>query len=104
MKASIKRFEPARAILFVAALGGIAAADPDLTIKHIPAKLQMRPKHVAQQSAPEPKADAVTAASAKATGEFRLGGHAQQARFGLTACLTCHTFETTCAQCHRGTR
>jgi len=71
MKASIKRFEPARAILFVAALGGIAAADPDLTIKHIPAKLQMRPKHVAQQSAPEPKADAVTAASAKATGEFR---------------------------------
>jgi len=36
--------------------------------------------------------------------EFRLGGHAQQARFGLTACLTCHTFETTCAQCHRGTR
>ena len=36
--------------------------------------------------------------------EFRLGGHAQQARFGLTACLTCHTYETTCAQCHRGTR
>lgn len=36
--------------------------------------------------------------------EFRLGGHAQQARFGLTACLTCHTYEDTCAQCHRGTR
>ena len=36
--------------------------------------------------------------------EFRLGGHAQQARFGLTACLTCHTFEDTCARCHRGTR
>lgn len=36
--------------------------------------------------------------------DFRQGGHAQQARFGLTACLTCHTFETTCSQCHRGTR
>lgn len=37
-------------------------------------------------------------------GEFRLGGHAEQARFGLTACLTCHTYEDTCAKCHRGTR
>lgn len=37
-------------------------------------------------------------------GEFRQGGHAEQARFGLTACLTCHTFEDTCAKCHRGTR
>jgi len=37
-------------------------------------------------------------------GEFRLGGHAAQARFGLSACLTCHTYETTCGKCHRGTR
>ena len=68
-----------KSLAVVAALGGIAAADPDLTIKHIPARLQMRPKHVAQ-SVPEktaepaaepPKADTVTAASAKATGEFR---------------------------------
>jgi hypothetical protein len=36
--------------------------------------------------------------------QFRSGGHAQQARFGLTACLTCHTFEDTCSQCHRGRR
>ena len=36
--------------------------------------------------------------------DFRDGGHAQQARFSLTACLTCHTFQTTCSQCHRGTR
>jgi hypothetical protein len=36
--------------------------------------------------------------------DFRQGGHAQLARFELTACLTCHTFETTCSQCHRGTR
>jgi len=36
--------------------------------------------------------------------DFRQGGHAEQARFGLTACLTCHTYETTCVQCHRGTR
>jgi hypothetical protein len=37
-------------------------------------------------------------------GDFRLGGHAEQARFELTACLTCHTYATTCAQCHRGGR
>lgn len=37
-------------------------------------------------------------------GEFRLGGHAEQARYGLSSCLTCHTYETTCAKCHRGTR
>jgi hypothetical protein len=37
-------------------------------------------------------------------GEFRLGGHAEQARFGLSACLTCHTYEDTCSKCHRGTR
>ena len=36
--------------------------------------------------------------------QFRLGGHAAQARFGLTACLTCHTYEQTCSQCHRGAR
>jgi hypothetical protein len=36
--------------------------------------------------------------------EFRQGGHAEQARFNLTACLTCHTYQTTCVQCHRGTR
>ena len=36
--------------------------------------------------------------------QFRLGGHAQQARFDLTGCLTCHTFEDTCSQCHRGKR
>ena len=36
--------------------------------------------------------------------EFRQGGHAEQARFGLTSCLTCHTFEDTCSKCHRGTR
>jgi cytochrome c7-like protein len=37
-------------------------------------------------------------------GAFAQGGHAEQARFNLTACLTCHTYATTCAQCHRGTR
>ncbi len=36
--------------------------------------------------------------------DFRLGGHAEQARFGLSSCLTCHTYEDTCSQCHRGTR
>jgi len=37
-------------------------------------------------------------------GDFRNGGHAEQARFGLSACLTCHTYETTCASCHRSVR
>ena len=37
-------------------------------------------------------------------GDFKLGGHAEQARFGLSACLTCHTYETTCVKCHRGAR
>jgi len=37
-------------------------------------------------------------------GEFKQGGHAEQARFGLSACMTCHTFQTTCIKCHRGTR
>ena len=36
--------------------------------------------------------------------DFRAGGHAEQARFGLTACLTCHTYEDTCSKCHRGSR
>ena len=36
--------------------------------------------------------------------EFRLGGHAQQARMNLSACLTCHTYQDTCSQCHRGAR
>jgi hypothetical protein len=37
-------------------------------------------------------------------GEFRLGGHADLARFGLSSCMTCHTYEDTCSKCHRGTR
>jgi hypothetical protein len=37
-------------------------------------------------------------------GDFRAGGHAEMARFGLSSCLTCHTYETTCAKCHRGVR
>jgi len=36
--------------------------------------------------------------------DFRLGGHAEQARFGLSSCLTCHTYEDTCSKCHRGVR
>ena len=36
--------------------------------------------------------------------DFTEGGHAAQARISLEACLTCHTYETTCARCHRGTR
>lgn len=34
-------------------------------------------------------------------GTFRLGGHAQAARFGLSSCTACHTIEDTCASCHR---
>jgi predicted CXXCH cytochrome family protein len=37
-------------------------------------------------------------------GDFRNGGHAEQARFNLSACMTCHTYESTCSSCHRGTR
>jgi hypothetical protein len=37
-------------------------------------------------------------------GEFRNGGHAEQARFALSSCLTCHTYEDTCIKCHRGVR
>ena len=37
-------------------------------------------------------------------GEFRAGGHAEQAKFGLSSCLTCHTYEDTCVKCHRGAR
>ena len=74
-----------KAIALVAALVGIASADPpsgnpDLTIKHAPARLHMRPKHVAQTAVPDqpapaatpaPPADAMTAASATATSKFR---------------------------------
>ncbi len=37
-------------------------------------------------------------------GEFRLGGHAEIARFGLSSCMACHTFEDTCSRCHRSVR
>jgi hypothetical protein len=37
-------------------------------------------------------------------GEFKLGGHAQAARFGMSTCLACHTYEDTCVKCHRGAR
>jgi hypothetical protein len=37
-------------------------------------------------------------------GDFRNGGHAEQARFGLSSCLTCHTYESTCVKCHRSVR
>ena len=37
-------------------------------------------------------------------GEFKFGGHAEAARFGITACMTCHTFQDTCSKCHRETR
>ncbi|MCG8416912.1 MAG: hypothetical protein MJE77_03075 [Proteobacteria bacterium] len=36
--------------------------------------------------------------------EFRLGGHAEVARFDLRSCFACHTFESTCSDCHRGLR
>jgi hypothetical protein len=36
--------------------------------------------------------------------EFRLGGHAEAARFDLTSCMACHTNQDTCSNCHRGTR
>lgn len=37
-------------------------------------------------------------------GEFRQGGHAELARFGLSSCMTCHSFEDTCVKCHRSVR
>jgi hypothetical protein len=37
-------------------------------------------------------------------GEFKFGGHAEAARFGMTACMTCHTYEDTCSKCHREKR
>lgn len=37
-------------------------------------------------------------------GAFRQGGHAEQARFGLTSCLTCHTYQDNCSRCHRESR
>lgn len=36
--------------------------------------------------------------------EFRRGGHADAARFLLQTCFACHTFESTCSDCHRGRR
>lgn len=36
--------------------------------------------------------------------DFKYGGHAQAARFNLTSCMSCHTYETTCAACHREQR
>jgi hypothetical protein len=36
--------------------------------------------------------------------EFRLGGHAEAARFDATSCLACHTAQSTCNDCHRGIR
>lgn len=36
--------------------------------------------------------------------EFRLGGHAQVARFDMRSCYACHTFERTCSSCHRRLR
>lgn len=35
---------------------------------------------------------------------FRLGGHAQAARFDLRSCFACHTYQDTCSNCHRGVR
>lgn len=37
-------------------------------------------------------------------GVFRNGGHAELARFALSSCMTCHTYEDTCIKCHRGVR
>jgi hypothetical protein len=37
-------------------------------------------------------------------GDFRLGGHAEAARYDLRSCFACHTFEATCSQCHRSVR
>ena len=37
-------------------------------------------------------------------GQFRLGGHAEIARFDTRSCFACHTFEATCSQCHRSKR
>ena len=36
--------------------------------------------------------------------DFRLGGHAEVARFDLRSCFACHTFESSCSDCHRGVR
>jgi len=33
---------------------------------------------------------------------FAGGGHAALAQFDTRACLTCHTFQNTCAECHSG--
>jgi len=31
---------------------------------------------------------------------FKGGGHAGPAMLDMRACLTCHTFQNTCAECH----
>jgi hypothetical protein len=46
----------------------------------------------------------VTPRSHQPLGEFSQGGHAQAARFDLSSCFACHTFEDTCSRCHRGIR
>lgn len=33
--------------------------------------------------------------------EYREGGHGDDARFNLRSCFACHTFESTCSNCHR---
>ena len=35
---------------------------------------------------------------------FRQGGNAELARFDTRSCFACHTFESTCSDCHRGQR
>jgi len=31
---------------------------------------------------------------------FKAGGHARLAMLNQRACMTCHTFQNTCAECH----
>ncbi len=46
----------------------------------------------------------VTPRSHQPLAEFRLGGHADTARFDLRSCFACHTYEDSCSACHRGIR
>ncbi len=46
----------------------------------------------------------ITPRSHQPLGDFRLGGHADAARFGLSSCFACHTYEDTCSRCHREVR
>jgi hypothetical protein len=46
----------------------------------------------------------VTPRSHQPFAEFRLGGHADAARFDLRSCFACHTFDDSCSACHRGIR